>query len=85
LIIWHLRGVVPREVLLFTRNITSSMKQADLRDIFTRPSRVPVHNYCDFCSPLVSYCVNFFTYEDPRNTEDDAASRGKKCPNRILL
>jgi len=37
LIIWHLGRLVPRtEVLLFTRQTASSMKQAHLRDMFKK-------------------------------------------------
>jgi len=39
LIIRHLRKMVSRpDILLFTRKLTSSMKQADFRDMFKKAS-----------------------------------------------
>jgi hypothetical protein len=68
LIMQHLRTAVPKpEVWFYTRKKFSSMKQADLRDMFTKAS----NSACTSTvvvppDPLFPTLINFFSYEDSR-------------------
>jgi hypothetical protein len=56
LITWHLRREVPRlKVLLFTRKESSSMKQADLKDMSEKTSK-------SVCISTIVVCPDRFSH-----------------------
>ena len=72
-IIRHVRSVVPRlEGSFLYQKKASSVKQADLRDMFRKTSKsVCTSNRCGISWPPLSYSIRFFQLWRPQKTEND--------------